>query len=244
MNPNNLLRYLQSSSACGLPLVKSKNKTDSRVTVQWIKYKGKYFLYVINGTKSIYKLVLKDNPDPLYVNLTSLYERNDITDIEAFLPTIVKLNNNTLVINTEKEIQVTYYSENVIDFEKILESESKYLQDNHELKDYLFKIPVDSRINKLFAIDNLTDNKVVISNSLHNINRKFLNCYYSDGFIYTNCPSVYVVQGLSCLLPRLENQINKVLAPVSKNSYFDKEDEKKRDEVIKATHNLLLKLQG
>lgn len=244
MNPTNLLRYLQSSSVCGLPLVKSKNKTDSRVTVQWIKYKGKYFLYVINGTKSIYKLVLKDNPDPLYVNLTSLYERNDITDIEAFLPTIVKLNNNTLVINTEKEIQVTYYSENVIDFEKILESESKYLQDDYELKDYLFKIPVDSRINKLFAIDNLTDNKVVISNSLHNINRKFLNCYYSDGFIYTNCPSVYVVQGLQMLLPRLENQINKVLAPVSKNSYFDKEDEKKRDEVIKATHNLLLKLQG
>lgn len=243
MNPNNLLRYLQSSSACGLPLVKSKNKTDSRVTLQWIKYEGKYFLYVINGTKYIFKLVLKDSPDPLYVNSTSLYERDDITDIEAFLPTIVKLN-NTLVINTDKEMHITYYSETVIDFEKVLYRHSKYLQDNYELKDYLFKIPVDSRVIKLFTVDNTTDNKVVVSNSLHNINRKFLDCYYLDGFIYTNCPPVYVVQGLSCLLPRLENQINKVLSPVSKYSYFDKEDEKKRDEVIKATHNLLLKLQG
>lgn len=243
MNPNNLLRYLQASSACGLPLVKSKNKTDIKITAQWIKYEGKYFLYVINGTKSIYKFVLKDSPKPLYVPTTSLYERNDITDIQAFLPVIIKQNNN-LVINEDKEIQVTYYSENVIDFEKVLETHSKYLQEDYELKDYLFKVPVDSRIIKLFTIDNTPENKLVISNSLHNINRKLLHCYYENGFIYTNCPPHYVALGLSVLLPRLENQINKVLAPVSKNSYFDKEDEKKRDEVIKATHNLLLKLQG
>lgn len=204
-----LLKYIVALQSYGTPFIKSKNN-ENRITIQWLFYNSNYYLWIINGGKRI----LKINED-IYIDKHSLI---------LFPKGIVPISIKECIVSLENKLPIISYreliiinSDNVIDINLKLECKlTAAFKDN--TTDYFFKVPVDSKILKLFDIKNENES-VIIENESLGIKKTFVYSYYNDGFIYSYEPQ-YTITGLSVLIPRIERKLSSLKSSVDSSISF------------------------